>query len=136
MADPREGGCQCGKVRYRIEGAPVAVGVCHCSDCQRQSGSAFGMSLILAKQHFRLLSGELRSFTKTAESGRTVECLFCPDCGTRIYHVPTMFEGVVNVKSGTLGDTAWLEPSVHTWTQSRQPWVTIPEDVRSFDTQP
>ena len=52
MAEFREGGCQCAKVRYRVDGQPVAVGVCHCTECQRQSGSAFGMSFIVPKESF------------------------------------------------------------------------------------
>ena len=82
----REGGCQCGRVRYRIEGEPVILGICHCSECQRQSGSAFGMSMVIPKPQFTLLQGELKSFTRSSESGRPVTCCFCPECGTRIYH--------------------------------------------------
>ena len=87
MAEQREGGCQCGGIRYRIEAEPVALVACHCTECQRQSGSAFGMSLLVPRDGFRL-SGTPKRFTRSSDSGRPVDCFFCPDCGTRIYHLP------------------------------------------------
>ncbi len=136
MEKPREGGCQCGALRYSVVGAPIALAVCHCTECQRQSGSAFGMSLIVPKDAFRMTSGEPRTFERKADSGNTVRCAFCPGCGTRIYHEPAAMAASLNVKPGTLDDTSWLEPVVHAWTRSKQPWVVIPEGVRCFDEQP
>ena len=74
MGDVKEGGCQCGALRYRVNGEPIALAVCHCRECQRQSGSAFGMSLVVPKDSFQLLSGEPKTFTRTADSGRSVVC--------------------------------------------------------------
>lgn len=136
MTAVREGGCQCGAVRYRVEGEPIAVGVCHCTECQRQSGSAFGMSLIVRKKAFQLLCGDLKLFNRTAASGRLVACAFCPECGTRIYHEPRYLEGVLNVKPGTLDDTSFLQPTVQVWTMRRHPWVGLPSDIPSFEGQP
>ncbi len=136
MSESREGGCQCGEVRYRLESAPLALVVCHCTECQRQSGSAFGMSLIVPEQSFKLTAAKPKSFTRMADSGKTVECVFCENCGTRIYHNPAAMPGSVNIKPGTLDDTSWLSPNLHAWTQHRQPWVEVPEDIPSFDMQP
>lgn len=83
----REGGCQCGRVRYRVSGDPLALVACHCKECQRQSGSAFGMSLMVRASGFTV-QGELKMFERAANSGRTLRCFFCPECGTRIYHEP------------------------------------------------
>ena len=123
-------------MRYRIEGKPLSLAACHCTECQRQSGSAFGMSLIVPKDAFRLLAGEPRTFTRTADSGWTVGCVFCPSCGTHIYHEPARMKETLNIKPGTLDDTSWLTPGLHLWTKSKQPWVPIPEGVRCFDGQP
>jgi len=131
MADSREGGCQCGAVRYRLEGEPIGLAVCHCTGCQRQSGSAFGMSLAVRSEAFRLLAGELRTFTVSCDSGRTKRCAFCPACGTRIHH--QVFDAALSVKAGTLDDTSWLAPDSHYWTRSRQPWVPIPAGARCFE---
>ncbi len=136
MGDTREGGCQCGAVRYRVVGEPVVLAVCHCSECQRQSGSAFGMSLIVPKKSFQILSGETKTFTRKADSGREVECVFCPECGTRVYHVPGLPGDNLNIKPGTLDDRSWLVPAVHVWTRSKQPWVPIPEGVPCVEEQP
>jgi hypothetical protein len=126
-----EGGCQCGSVRYRIEGEPLTLAVCHCTECQRQSGSAFGMSLAIRRNDFRLSRGETSAFTVRCDSGRTKRCAFCPGCGTRIYH--QVVDGVLSIKAGTLDETSWLRPSAHYWTKRKQPWVLIPEGVRCVE---
>jgi hypothetical protein len=131
----REGGCQCGRVRYRVVGDPIALVACHCKECQRQSGSAFGMSLIVPQASFTV-AGELKMFERRADSGRTLRCFFCPECGTRIYHQPGYAAGVVNVKAGTLDDTASLGPQLHTWVDAKQQWTIIPEGVPTHPTQP
>jgi hypothetical protein len=128
MSDSKDGGCQCGSVRYRLESEPLGLAVCHCTECQRQSGSAFGMSLAISSDSFRLLSGELKTFTVICDSGRTKSCAFCPSCGTRIYH--QVIAAAMSIKAGTLDDTSWLRPDAHYWTKRKQPWVSIPEGVR------
>ena len=129
MDNSREGGCQCGSVRYRLEAEPLGLAVCHCRDCQRQSSSAFGMSLDVPKQSFRLLSGELKTFVAVCDSGRTKECAFCESCGTRIYH---QGKWGMSIKAGTLDDTSSLSPDAHYWTKRKQPWFQVPEGVRCF----
>ena len=136
MGNPRDGGCQCGSIRYRINGEPLALAVCHCTECQRQSGSAFGMSLIVRRDIFELVSGELKDFSRSSDSGRAVRCAFCPSCGTRIYHEPSYVTGVLNVKAGTLDDTSALQPTLHAWTSSKQGWVAVPGEVQCFERQP
>src|SRR5262245_11006319 len=126
-----DGGCQCGGVRYRVEGEPLALAVCHCTECQRQTGSAFGMSLALPASGFQLLSGELKTFSVRCDSGRTKQCAFCPACGTRIYH--QVAASALSLKPGTLDDTSWLRPKSHYWTKRRQPWVVIPEGARCIE---
>ena len=136
MGEVREGGCTCGGLRFQIEGDPVALAVCHCSECQRQSGSAFGMSLVMPEASFSMLAGEPKIFTRIADSGNPVDCAFCSECGTRIYHVPSKLKGTINVKPGTLDNRSWLSPNLHAWTRSKQNWLPIPDDVRTFDGQP
>jgi len=135
MAERREGGCQCGAVRYFIEGAPVVLAVCHCRECQRQSGSAFGMSLIVKKESLAV-SGEVKCYRRIADSGNPIDCYFCPTCGVRIYHDPQKLPDTYNVKAGTLDDTSWLEPAVQVWTKRKQPWVTLPDDLAAVTGQP
>jgi hypothetical protein len=136
MAEIREGGCQCGGVRYRVEGDPVVVVACHCKECQRQSGSAFGMGVIVQKEQFALLRGTLKQFTRSADSGGQVVCSFCPDCGIRIIHEPSRMAGMVNVRAGTFDDTSWIAPRAQAWTSSKQPWLQLGEGLMSFERQP
>ena len=134
MPAPYTGGCQCGAVRYEISAEPVAAYVCHCTECQRQSGSAFAMAIRVPNEHFRLTRGALKSFVRTAPSGRTMECSFCPDCGTRIYHVPEHFKDQKSVKPGTLDDARWVKPTHHLFVRSALPWVRIPDGVVAQET--
>lgn len=137
MSNLREGGCQCGAVRYRLNGDPIMLVVCHCAECQRQSGSAFGMSLAVKTADFELLKGALKRWERSSESGRRVGAAFCPECGTRIYHEPERMGGqAINVRAGTLDDRSWLVPAMHVWTRSKQPWVVIPAGATEFDAQP
>lgn len=137
MANPREGGCQCGAVRYRLNGEPVTLVVCHCKECQHQSGSAFGMSLNVRKADFELLRGTLSFFERSSDSGKKVGAAFCPTCGVRVYHEPERMQGAaLNVRAGTLDDPSGLTPAAHVWTSSKQPWVEIPAGVTTFERQP
>ena len=137
MSFPQTGGCQCGAVRYEITGPPEVVYACHCTECQRQSGSAFAMAAVIPQRHFRLTQGAPNMFARASGPAKTMECWFCPACGTRLYHMP---EGTSypnrNVKPGTLDDTSWLVPTIHFWTRSAQTWVVIPEGAVRYDTQP
>lgn len=136
MSFLKTGGCQCGEVRYEITCEPTVVYTCHCTECQRQSGSAFAMAAVIPTEHFKLTRGAAKSFARTGESGRTMLCWFCPDCGTRLYHSPANLAQNCNIKPGTLDDTTWLKPTAHMWTRSAQHWVSIPEDGMVCETQP
>ena len=133
---PLSGGCQCGKVRYEISAAPMTLYVCHCTECQRQSTAGFGMSMPVLRSGFKIIRGEPATWRRTAESGRTVECAFCAQCGTRLFHAPLRNLSVVNIKPGTLDNTRWLKPVGHLWIKSAQPWITVQADTIVFETQP
>jgi len=127
----QSGGCQCGYVRYSLDGEVFRLNVCHCRDCQRQSGSAFGMSLVIEPKTLSLTSGELHTFELTADSGRVKTCAFCPKCGVRIYNRTS---ALCSVKAGTLDDTRWLVPDAHYWTRSRQAWTALPAGIPCYET--
>ena len=136
MAFLKEGGCQCGAVRYRIVEAPARVSLCHCTQCQRQTGSAFSMAMFVAEAAFNLLRGEPKTWTRSSDSGREVACSFCPECGTRILHRAELYRGFVNLRPGTLDDRSWLQPTDSYWTREKQAWVQVPADLHIHDTQP
>ncbi len=124
-----QGGCQCGQVRYEISAEPVALYACHCRDCQYQSGSAFGMSLIVPGASFHLRGGTLKTFETSTASGRTKHCAFCPECGVRIYNTTGSHK---SIKAGTLDERGGLAPQAHYWTGRKQPWVVLPDGVPCF----
>jgi hypothetical protein len=130
------GGCQCGKIRYEIQGEPLTLYLCHCKECQKQSSSAFGMSLTVPRDAVVLVQGEPKAWTRGADSGREVTCLFCDRCGTRLFHKRTYSKETINVKAGTLDDTSWLRPVGNIWTRSAQPWVSISDQMLNYEGQP
>jgi hypothetical protein len=136
MSFQKDGGCQCEGIRYRISAAPVRVGICHCTQCQKATGGAFSISMIVPSDAFTLLRGQLKTWTRTSESGRPVLCSFCPDCGTRIAHNTELYRGFTNVRPGTLDDRSWLQPTISVWTREKQPWVHVPEHLVQYETQP
>jgi hypothetical protein len=133
MKLPQTGGCQCGKLRYEISEAPQLVYTCHCKDCQRLSGSPFAIGIVVPENGFRLDGIEPRRLHRTADSGRTVTRLACPECGSWICGLPT--NAVARVLAGTLDDTSWVRPTLHVWTRSKQPWVRLPEGDQIFEMQ-
>ncbi|MEP4377700.1 MAG: GFA family protein [Alphaproteobacteria bacterium] len=129
------GGCQCGHIRYVLTESPKQLIACHCTDCQRQSGSAFGLSLQVPTAGFQLTAGALKTISLKAPSGRKKLCAFCPECGSRIYNQPEK-PGVIALKPGTLDNTQDLQPERHLWVSSKQRWVDIPDGAEVNDTQP
>ena len=142
MPDSREhpqqhpGGCECGELRYIATGEPLAVAVCHCTQCQRQSGSAFGMTMVMPRSQFRLTRGEPRTYTTASDSGTRKVCVFCGTCGIRIYNALGDRPTTVNLKPGTLDDTSWFAPNLQVWRTSQQPWVTLPDVSPTFERNP
>lgn len=136
MPVPLEGQCQCCEVQYRVTGSPIALFACHCKDCQRQSSSAFGMALWVKNAAIELLCGELKHWVRLMPSGRSMECSFCPNCGTRLFHRVIGQSEIVSIKPGTLDDTAWLRPAGHIWTRSAQPWVLLDSESLQYEENP
>lgn len=136
MKLPQTGGCQCGAIRYEIAAAPRLVYTCHCTECQRQTGSAFSLAIVVPDRAFRLTGPEPRQLQRMADSGRVVTRRVCPECATWICGASSADDGLHRVRAGTLDDTSWLRPTMHFWTRSKQPWVALPEGDPVFETQP
>ncbi|MEM7225667.1 MAG: GFA family protein [Pseudomonadota bacterium] len=135
MTEIHEGGCQCGAVRYRFTGRPQTLYLCHCRDCQKQSASAFGMSLWVARENFEIVQGTPKVWIRGAASGGQVICSFCPECGSRLFHAGAPDSEVVSLKAGSLDDTSWLKPAGHLWTKSAQPWMRL-DGAFAFEGEP
>ncbi len=131
-----EGSCHCGHIKYEAEVDPEKVGLCHCTDCQTLSGSAFSTFVPTAKEAFRLTAGQPKIYVKTAESGTKRAQAFCAECGTRIYAAPEFDPQTFNLRVGTVKQRAQLRPRIQFWCRSALPWVTQLGSVKQLPTQP
>ena len=120
-----DGGCHCGHITYEAEADPESVGICHCTDCQTFSGSAFRIGIPVQEADFKLLSGAPKTYVKTAESGGKRAQVFCPECGTHIYST-SVDPGpgrVFRIRVPTTRQRNELPPKRQGWTRSAQHWL-------------
>jgi hypothetical protein len=112
--DVFEGQCQCGAIHYRVTGVALTLFACHCTECQRQAGSAFGMALWIKQPVVEISGGTVKEWIRTMPSGKQMACQFCPDCGTRLFHKVVGQDQVLSIKPGTLyqpGISGWIASS-------------------------
>jgi len=131
------GACLCGSVRYESGSEPLMTAVCHCENCQRQSGSSFSIIVGVPAGSLRF-SGEenLATFEDRGVSGKAVRRRFCKRCGSPIVSLVEIMPDVHFIKGGTLDDRSWLRPTTHFWCDSAQPWVEIASDAAKFAKNP
>jgi hypothetical protein len=127
-----EGGCACGVVRYRLTSEPMFVHCCHCLNCQRQTGSAFVINLLIEADRVELLSGEPEPVDVPRDDGSAQRIHRCPDCQVAVYSEYGRPE-VRFVRGGTLDEPSSVAPDVHIFTRSKLPWVTLPEEVPAVE---
>ena len=135
MAAPYPGRCVCDEVRYRVNGEPLTVYACHCTDCQKRSGSAFGLSMWVKRADIETTRGTPATLEMARAGGRVVRYRQCARCGVRLWSERPDSE-VAIVRAGTLDDTKALRPIAHLWTRSAQPWFAFPEGVARYPQQP
>jgi len=132
-----DGRWQCGYITYEADIYPDKILICHCTDCQTFSGSAFRVVAYTREDAFRLLSGELKVYVKTSESGNKRPQSFCPECGTPIYGTAIgAGPKVYSIRVGSIRQRDQIAPNVQVWSRSEQPWVTHIGSMRQFEKQP
>jgi len=133
MADPIEGGCRCGRVRYRTQADRLPnVYACHCRDCQTWSGSAFSVQFIVPEDRFEV-TGEPALFELASPaSGRTSRQRACPVCFTRVFNTNSARPGLAVVRAGTLDRSDELEIVAHIWARRKLAGIDIPESTPSW----
>jgi hypothetical protein len=132
MILPREGGCACGAVRYRLTSDPLFTHCCHCLNCQRQTGSAFVINVLIETDRVELLAGDPQPVDVPRDDGSTQRIFRCPICQVAVFSQYT-HPGVRFVRAGTLDDPSTVTPDVHIFTRSKLDWVTLPESVPAFE---
>ena len=128
----REGGCACGQIRYRLTSEPLFVHCCHCLNCQRQTGSAFVINLLIEADRLEVLAGEPQPVDVPRDDGSSQTIWRCPSCQVAVFSRYTR-PHVRFVRGGTLDDPSSVAPDVHIYTRSKVPWVTLPDGVPAFD---
>lgn len=119
-----DGSCHCGSVRYEAEADPDETIICHCTDCQALSGSAYRTVIFVPERDFVLLQGDLKTYIKTADSGNPRAMMFCPECGTQIYATSVGGEDrILGLRVGTVRQRAELRPRKQHWCRSALDWV-------------
>src|SRR6185295_14082580 len=116
------GGRRTGALTYEAEIDPATVGLCHCTDCQTFSGSAFRATVPAKKEGFKL-SGTPKIYVKTAASGNKRAQAFCAECGTHIYATSVEDQKIFGLRAGTSHQRAQLPPQRQIWCQSAQAWA-------------
>ncbi|HVS77119.1 MAG TPA: GFA family protein [Steroidobacteraceae bacterium] len=126
-----KGSCLCGNVRYSADAEPAFVGVCHCADCQRFTGSAFSTVIAVPAAALRV-TGVLKTFSKQGDSGKLIHRRFCPECGSGIVDEAQALPGMVMLNAGTLDDRSWVKPQSEIYCDSAQPWVRLGGELKRF----
>jgi hypothetical protein len=134
--DTFEGGCACGGVRYRMESPPLFVHCCHCRWCQRESGASFALNALIESERLCVLEGQPEPVATPSHSGKGQTIWRCPACRIALWsHYAGFGPAVSFVRVGTLDQAERIAPDIHVFTESKQPWVVIPEGhaaVREF----
>ena len=130
-----EGSCLCGSVHYSADAEPVFVGVCHCNDCQRFTGSAFSTVVAVPSAGLKV-TGVLKTFSKLGDSGKLIHRRFCPECGSGIVDDADVLPGISMLNAGTLDDRSWLAPQSEVYCDSAQPWVHLGGGLKRFGKMP
>ena len=131
MSVSREGGCACGAVRYRLTSAPLFVHCCHCLNCQRQTGSAFVINLLIEADRVEL-RGDPQPVDVPRDDGSKQRIFRCPACQVAVFSQYS-HPGVRFVRGGTLDEPREITPDVHIFTRSKVGWVMLPESVPAFE---
>lgn len=132
MSETFEGRCSCGALTYRMTSRPMITHCCHCRYCQREAGSAFAINAIIEADRVELLSGEIVEQTIPSESGKGLIMVRCAACQVPVWTHYVQDRITRWVRVGTLLEPDLIAPDVHIFTESKQPWVVIPDDVPSF----
>jgi hypothetical protein len=130
-----EGGCLCGQVHYSGEAEPIFVGVCHCANCQKGSGSAFNAVVAVPKAAIGT-TGTTSTYQSTGDSGKATYRRFCPRCGSPVAVEAELMADAVMIPVGTLDDPGAVKPAMQIYCDSAQPWALLEGGIQRFGKMP
>jgi hypothetical protein len=127
--------CCCGSLRAEVTGEPALVAACHCMACQRRTGSPFGVGAYFQKDWVRT-EGPNKVYLRGSDSGRKIECHFCPDCGSTVFWRSEFVPDLIGIAFGAFADPSISRPTLSVWETTRHPWVTFDHELDHFVHQP
>ena len=130
MKLPFTGGCMCRAIRYECSVEPMMMGNCHCRDCQQATGTAFAAAMLVLRDAVTI-TGDVKYYDITGDSGSIVSRGFCPHCGSRLFSKPPIPE-FMGIMAGSLDDPSWFQPEADLYTASAQPWDYLNPDLPKF----
>jgi hypothetical protein len=132
----RTAACACGQLRVTCEGEPALLAACHCTACQRRTGSAFGVSAYFPRARVKAIEGSSKVFVRTSDAGRQLRLHFCPECGTTLFWEAEFRPGDLGVAAGAFAEPGALPaPAVVVWAEHIWAWVPLPEGARVLPRQ-
>ncbi|MDF2181838.1 GFA family protein [Neptuniibacter sp. CAU 1671] len=130
------GSCLCGNVHYSSDAEPVMVAACHCTDCQKETGSAFTMNVAVPSDTLKISGDGVKDFVHAGTSGHKVARTFCSHCGSSLRTQVEVVPGVSFIMAGTLDDPTWVKPGLEIWCDSKLSWATLGDDIPKVPGQP
>ncbi len=128
----RTASCSCGQLRVTTEGEPVRISMCHCLECQKRTGSAFGAQSRFPRERVKI-EGTSTKWTRTGDDGGELTFSFCPTCGTTVYYVVKDQPELIAVTLGAFADPTFPAPRFSVYETRKHPWVSVPEDAEHWD---
>ncbi|HEY7690164.1 MAG TPA: GFA family protein [Dongiaceae bacterium] len=135
MANKIKGGCLCGQASYEIAADPIMAVHCHCTDCQKTSGSGHTEHVLFPRAAVKL-TGKLSEYKSKADSGNTVTRAFCPTCGSPVFSASSGMPDMLTVRAGTLEDPAKFQAQATVYAIRRHKWDPMDASIPSFDRMP
>lgn len=129
------GSCLCGKTTFTLEDENPTVALCHCTHCQKSTGSAFSVNALAPRATFTV-SGPLKKFEDVGDSGKAITRWFCSECGAPIWSDAEAMPGVAIVKGGAFDDTSWIKPTLEIYCDSKQVWAPLQDGLATFAKMP
>ena len=130
------GRCACGAIRYECSAKPVGMLNCHCRDCQRAAGGAFGSVVLVPVEAVTILSGAAKYHTVKADSGNLISRGFCPECGSPMFAKLAAMANLIAIRPSSLDDPSWFKPAIDIWVDSAQTWDVMNPDLPKFPKGP
>jgi hypothetical protein len=132
----RTAACSCGQLTVEVTGEPDFVAACNCLECQKSTGSVFGVSTYWPKSAVVAISGASACWRRSSWKGRWLDNYFCPVCGSTIYWYAEMSPGSIGISAGNFADPAFPAPQHAVWCESKHPWVKFPAGCQEHPRQP